>query len=195
MAVFLFLLALVAILTVVQGFTGFSSTTAALKRRYLHSLSSISINDWMVEQGTKKNEIKVDLSGTSRSVANIDLKKGELITSIPLGLALDFAKAKTYFGTSVDASKLRTGDIGMIALLLLVEKNLGEASKYSPYIKLLPETVKGVLSWSESEVSEFAKSTTRKVMSQINSIASDYKYLQQLKSPLLPPLTEEAFRC
>jgi hypothetical protein len=172
MAALLIVLAL-ACSTTVLGFQGSTSNalTRSVQRQHQQRTYS-TINEWIVEQGSKKNDIKVEI-GIDSTLALNDLKKGDALLTIPLGLALSAAKAEAYFGkSSIDVEKLRTGDVGMIALLLLVEKNMGESSKYYEYIKRLPEEVPGVLSWSDSEIAKLSRSTTRKVMGQINSVAT-----------------------
>ena len=70
--------------------------------------------------GTKKDEIKVavterDGSLYSKSTGNI--KRGDVVFSLPLGVCLDVNKAVTKFGPLT--SKLRTGDVNQYFPLAL----------------------------------------------------------------------------
>jgi len=140
------------------------------------STKTDEINSWISKQGIKKDEIKVSVvekNGYMYSKANANIKKGDLLFSLPMGVTLDMPKAITKFGKITQ--KLRTGSSGMLALLLLSEKALGEASNYHLYIKNLPEKAPGILSWSDENIKELSLSTTRNVMSQINAVTSDFE--------------------
>jgi hypothetical protein len=115
-----------------------------------------------------------------------------------MGLCLDASKAAAKFSSVITPSKLRTGDIGMLALLLIAEKSLGLASKYANYIQSLPNPP-GVLAWSNDLVDEFVSSTTRSVESQNKAVDYDAEIVKKLTSinpQLFPPsqYTSEAFK-
>lgn len=62
--------------------------------------------------GTKKDEIKVAVTerdGSLYSKATGNIKRGEVVFSLPLGVCLDVSKAITKFGPLT--SKLRTGGV------------------------------------------------------------------------------------
>lgn len=147
------------------------------------------INNWISSQGTKKEEIKVSVvekDGYMYSKANANIKKGDLLFSLPMGVTLDLPKATTKFGKLTQ--KLKTGGIGMLALLLLSEKALGSASNYYLYIKNLPEIAPGILSWNDENLEELSLSTTRNVMNQINAVNRDWEdTISVMKSTHLSP--------
>jgi hypothetical protein len=140
------------------------------------STKTDEINSWISKQGIKKDELKVSVvekNGYMYSKANANIKKGDLIFSLPMGVTLDLPKAITKFGKMTQ--KLKTGSSGMLALLLLSEKALGESSNYYLYIKNLPERAPGILSWSDENLEELSLSTTRNVMNQINAVSRDWE--------------------
>ena len=136
------------------------------------SLTADAVNAYIVALGTKKEDTRITIkktpTGSLTAVASSDIKKGEPMISVPLGICLDSKKATERFGTVV--SRLRTGEYGMLALLLLSEKALGDSSKYATYINYLPENAPGILSWSEELQQELVKSTTRNIQDQLDAI-------------------------
>jgi hypothetical protein len=154
---------------------------------------------WIDEIGKKDINVNVvSNEGNYVSKAITSLKKGDIVFSMPMGLCLDASKAAAKFSSVITPSKLRTGDIGMLALLLIYEKSLGLASKYANYIQSLP-TPKGVLSWNDDLVNEFISSTTRNVESQNKAVEYDaeiVKKLTILNPQLFPPsqYTSETFK-
>lgn len=130
-----------------------------------------------------------------QAIATAPIKKGELLISIPQGLTLDAAKATVRFGAQLGSITLKTGDVGLIALLLLAEKN-SKDSKWSAYLASLPASPPGVLSWSEADLKELESCTTRNVAAQLSSVTTDFDTLSRTRTPLLPPgtLTLETFR-
>ena len=135
------------------------------------SLTADAVNAYLVALGTKKEDTRVTIKKQPSgfcAVASTDIKKGECLISIPLGICLDAKKANERFGPIV--SRLRTGEYGMLALLLLSEKALGDSSKYATYINCLPDKAPGILSWSETQIQELVKSTTRNVQDQLDAI-------------------------
>lgn len=126
--------------------------------------------------------------------ASVALKKGESMITLPLGVCLDSTKATQKFGPLT--AKLRTGQYGMLALLLLSEKALGDSSKYATYVNSLPTKAPGILSWSDAQIQELISSTTRNVQAQLDAIAADWdNVVSKLQMPSLPPsiLTKEQF--
>ena len=149
------------------------------RNRHVHRIASTTtlltadaVNAYLVALGTKKEDTRVTIkkqpTGSFTAVATTAIKKGESLISVPLGICLDAKKATERFGSIT--SRLRTGEYGMLALLLLSEKALGDSSKYSTYIKYLPEKAPGILSWSEAHTQELVKSTTRNVQDQLDAI-------------------------
>ena len=89
----------------------------------------------------------ISLYSRSKFIQNIDLSKnckisddslalenianGQDMFVLPQGLCLDVKKAEAKFRPEgVTADRLRTGNFGMLAILLLAEKYAGEKSKY-----------------------------------------------------------------
>ena len=147
------------------------------------------INDWIATQAPGKDDLKVMIQenpdGSLSSYARVGLKKGEAMVTLPLGLCLDLPKSVAKFGDLT--TKLRTGEFGMLALLLLAEKGLGKSSKYVAYVESLPEVSPGILSWNANSIEELVSSTTRDVQSQLSAINSDWEsVVSKLKSPSLP---------
>lgn len=183
------------------------ATNANIKKVRLDKSSfslSSSINDWAIDMGCRKEDMKVDIKESKDSNSNskggyaafarVDVKKGDVIYSVPIGICLDVSKAKVKVGAALDESKLRTRELGMLALLLLLEKQSGTNSKYYSYIQSLPETVDGFLSWSETEIETFSKSTTRKVLTQLDAIDNDYDTISRVGVISVDFFTKEAFR-
>ena len=161
-------------------------------------LTADAVNAYLVALGTKKEDTRITIkkqsTGSFTAIASTDIKKGESLISVPLGICLDGKKASERFG--LISSRLRTGEYGMLALLLLSEKALGDSSKYATYINSLPEKAPGILSWSETQTQELVKSTTRNIQDQLDAIASDWtNVVSRLQSPALPSavLTVEEF--
>jgi len=138
-----------------------------------------SVLNWLESKGIKKDEFLVDVD-SAQSKAIRSIKKGENLCTIPLSICLDPSTASSRFGSSISAAKFRTGDIGILALILLYEKSLGEKSKYSDYISSLPSVPPGILSWSDADLEELSRSTTRRVMSQIQAVQQDFDTLLSL---------------
>merc|ERR1711871_131401 len=155
------------------------------RRISLNSFKNNNILAWKEFIDTNKAESKVD--GDGKSIMNI--QGGDILYSLPLGICLDCDKAKSKFGPlGVSSRVLRTGKLGMLALLLLSEKYQGASSKYSNYIKFLPSMSASVVNWSYEELKILNDATTRNILGQINAIESDYERLitiDSLKS-LLP---------
>ena len=112
------------------------------------------------------------------------LKKGDVLCSIPIGLCLDAQKAKATLDPSLSKLNLRTGDIGLIALLLLHEKSIGKNSKYESYVRSLPATAPGILSWSNEDLEELYSSSTRNFKAQIEAVEQDWKMLSRYPAAL-----------
>ena len=154
----------------------------------------------MDEIGKKDINVNVVTTNDAKLVCKAinSIKKGDAVFSLPMGLCLDASKAAAMFSSVITPSKLRTGDIGMLALLLIAEKSLGLASKYANYIQSLPNPP-GVLAWNNDLVDEFVSSTTRSVESQNKAVDYDAEIVKKLTSinPILfPPsqYTAEAFK-
>jgi len=170
------------------------------------SLQSISsANKFIDEIGKKDINVNVISSNDDgenyiyKTIANNNIKKGDIVFSMPMGLCLDSSKAATKFSSIITPTKLRTSDIGMLALLLISEKSLGLASKYNNYIQSLPSKPPGILSWNDDLVKEFISSTTRNVENQNKAVEYDeeiIKLLTTLNPQLFPPsiYTKEEFR-
>jgi len=172
------------------AFSGTRRPTLSGARTLSLSAAGVALSDEFIKKNVA-NEGDLRVSATGR--AKVAIKKGELLASVPLGLCLDAAKAKVVFSTSAKTlSMLRTGDFGLIALLLLHEKSLGKASKWSEYIVSLPDMAPGVLSWSQTELDELVVSSTRDFASQIAAVKDDWQLISRL--PELTFVDEEAFK-
>ena len=140
------------------------------------------------EYNSNKNSLNIYLDDSNKCRAlNNNIKKNDVIYSIPLGLCLDVTRSLnkfTPFGIAVD--KLKTGNIGLLALLLLHEKYLGNNSKYSNYLKTLPPIAPGVLSWDSDLFNELVKSSTRNYQIQLNAVKFDYDNLSKISDKLFP---------
>lgn len=170
--------------------------------RIIAPLNSISsAKKWIDEIGQKDINVIVDSSNNGENYvckATTSIKKGDIVFSMPMGLCLDSSKAASKFSSIITPTKLRTGDIGMLALLLISEKSLGLASKYANYIQSLTKPP-GILSWSEELVKEFISSTTRNVENQNRAVEYDEEIVVKLTTinpQLFPPsiYTREEFR-
>jgi len=187
--------------------TSFLEHTRLLALNYKVSASSqqqavlfgSKMQDFLLSSAVKKDEVKIEIVSSSSSSEYIvkateSVKKGDLLCSLPLGLAIDAGRAKAtgVFETKIASSQLRTGDLGILALLLLEEKAKGSASKYSAYVEALPKQAPGILGWLAEEVNELCASTSRRIRSQIDAVDKDWSTI----SGLLPSnkVTQEAFR-
>lgn len=151
-----------------------------------------AINDWVVSQGSKKEDIKVSIEKREKSavsgakisytvgVAKEALKSGDVMYTFPMGACIDAKKATNVFNAKDLTQKLSTGELGMIALLLLSERAAGGQSKYATYIRELPEAAPGVLGWPDAELEQCFSSTTRQMQRQIAAIDRDAELLQGL---------------
>jgi hypothetical protein len=180
---FLALVLLFSLLVVGQTFNALKVRLQHRSSSRLHMKAS-DINTWAAAQGAKKDEIKVlfyDKNGGIEGRATTTIKPNEVMFSLPMGLCLDASKANAKFGAV--AKKMRTGDLGALALLLLSEKAQGDSSKYATYIKNLPQKAPGILSWSQDQLEELKKSTTRNVMAQIGAVAADWENVVRKLTP------------
>mmetsp|Transcript_12940 Transcript_12940/g.19464 ORF Transcript_12940/g.19464 Transcript_12940/m.19464 type:complete len:477 (-) Transcript_12940:22-1452(-) len=156
----------------------------------IRNFKVFAIEDWYKSEGIKNEDVKLKFiceeGLASAALAKSAFKKGDMIFSMPLGLCLDTGKATAKFSSILNLSRLRTGQFGLLALLLLSEKALGSKSKYYEYIQTLDRFPPGILSWSAAELEELLNSTTRKMNSQFDAINDDLKYIENLRSLSLP---------
>lgn len=147
--------------------------------------SSSASLEWIDSKDVKNNEIKVTINPKSGAcIAKTALKDSDIMFSLPQGLCLDPEKAERKFGSVISASQLRTGNLGMVALLLLHEVALGDQSKYAAYIRSLPTKTPGILGFPINELKEFVASTTRNIRSQLTAVEEDIETILKTK-PLL----------
>ena len=106
---------------------------------------------------------------------------------------MDAQKAKEKLPAGVRIEMLKTGNVGLTALLLLSEKFQGEKSRYFEYIKSLPEVAPGVLSWGKDDLEELYRSTTRRIRSQINAVEQDFVTISERNVFPMSVFTKEAF--
>lgn len=119
--------------------------------------------------------------------ALVEIAQGADLFVLPQGLCIDSKKTKMKFQSlGISADRLRTRDLGMLALYLLAEKYTGDTSKYASYIQSLPAEPSGVMSWTDEEVEALAKCTTRNIAGQFRAVEQDYMAVASLKAPLLP---------
>lgn len=193
------------LLQAIKSSSGFRASASATVRRLLnvrHDRSEASatdlvlhnsLDDWLNAATSKKEDVRITFSNNLDSVApavvavaKAAIKDNECMCSIPLDLCLNGAMAEDVLNKAykckLDRKSLRTGDIGLIAMLLLHERSLADKSKYAAYIRNLSPTVPGVLSWSAAEVQELVKSTTRNVQAQLDAISTDIARITQLSS-------------
>eukprot|EP01041_Mallomonas_annulata_P012232 gene12232-25687_t len=157
------------------------------------------IMDWLEARGVRVDDMLVSITSKDNKYecrARKPIRKGETICTIPLNICLDTSLATGKFGSILTSKLLRTGDIGMLALMLLAEKSRGEKSKYFEYINALPNKPSGILSWTKEDIDELNRSTTRRVLSQVQAVEDDYKIIESLQIPQIPStfLTFEAFK-
>ena len=137
---------------------------------------STGLLEWLKKEGVEDKDIKVTFQQTGKVVASVDIKQGEPIISLPAAIAIN-AKTSSAIKSKISAEKLKTGEIGMSALMLLAEKLAGEKSKYYEYISSLPTKVPGILSWTREELEMLYKSTTRRIQSQVAAIEQDVQVI------------------
>ena len=128
-----------------------------------------------------------------RCRATSPIKKGDPLIAVPSGVILDTNKFSSKYNSAVTASSLRTGDLGILALLLLCERN-SKDSKWSSYLTSLPTAPPGIMGWSAEELAELYSSTTRNIAAQVEAIESDFNTIKSKALPILPELTLEEFK-
>jgi hypothetical protein len=137
---------------------------------------------------TANNLLKDNKMG-DRGEALADIGKGADLFVLPQGLCIDVKKASAKFqvvGISVD--RLRTRELGILAMYLLSEKYLEGASKCADYIASLPTEAPGIMAWTDGEVEALAKCTTRPVLDQLRAMKDDYAAVSSLNTALLPSI-------
>lgn len=144
-----------------------------------------SINRWIASSVAEPKGVCVEAfvkgNGELGMRATRGISKGDVLLSIPIGLCLDAKRARSVFdAASTTLSRLRTGDFGLIALLLLYEKAMGSKSKYDAYIQTLPQTAPGILSWTPAELNELYASSTRQIKSQVDAVEDDWALISNL---------------
>ena len=138
---------------------------------------STGLLEWLKKEGVEDKDIKVTFQQTGKVVASVDIKQGEPIISLPAAIAIN-AKTSSAIKSKISAEKLKTGEIGMSALMLLAEKLAGEKSKYYEYISSLPTKVPGILSWTQEELEILYRSTTRRIQSQVAAVEQDIQIIK-----------------
>ncbi|KAJ1401009.1 hypothetical protein B484DRAFT_239882, partial [Ochromonadaceae sp. CCMP2298] len=155
-------------------------------------LAPVALEKWLVEQGARKDDIKV-----SGGQAKAAIKQSDVIYSVPMSLCLDPSKAKTLL-EGIESSMLRTGTLGMLALLLLAERLAGTASKSNAYVLSLPQEIPGILGWDAASLELLGRSTTRRVERQLQAYETDAAFLlqrvQEENVQALRGFTAEGFR-
>ena len=179
--------------TAIAFFTSISSLNAFVNYNLLSlkvnnvkiRMLSNDISTWLENKGgVSKNDLSISFSNINNQIscrAIKQIKKGETICTIPLNICLDPSNVNSIFNNKINSKMLRTGNIGLLSLLLLYEKALGPKSKYFDYINALPTSPPGILSWNEDDINELKSSTTRKISVQIEAIEDDYKLIKLSK--------------
>lgn len=57
--------------------------------------TKLSLNDWIIEQGSKKDEIKIDFQSTNNNydaIAKCDIKNNDIIYNFPYGACINVNK-------------------------------------------------------------------------------------------------------
>jgi hypothetical protein len=145
-----------------------------------------SINDWIASK-VPKSELKVTIENDdddnyyAKAITAINPNMNLFV--LPENICISALGAVKKFSKYVKANQLRTGDLGMLALSLLSEKYRESKSDYSTYIEYLPQTPPGILSWSESQLQELYKSTTRNIEKQILAVKNDFEIIQKISFP------------
>ena len=198
--IILSLLILVAIISIA---TSFFTHNTLFKLQY-HSLYKLYATNnaaitWITSKEISCNDNRITINNDNQCIASTNIKKGESLFMLPRGICLDSEKSEKLFGTTISSIKLKTGDLGLLALLLLYERSLGITSKYCYYIQSLPTQTPGILGWSQENIDKFILSTTRNIQIQLSTITNDITLLLSLTSqlsPYIPPadLTEESLK-
>ena len=151
------------------------------------------VKSFVANEGDLRFTPIIDQNGEIICKANSQIRKGDEITSVPIGVCLDAAKARATIDQSVGSAlskfKLRTGDLGLISLLLLYEMSLGKSSKYDSYIRSLPDAAPGILSWQSNDLNDLYESSTRDFKTQIDAVEQDWKVLSS--SPAISSFANE----
>lgn len=161
---------------------------AVSSRTRISMIDSDSMNKWVTDMVGSKSDLKVSFQmspdGNVRGIAKSEINQGDVVFSMPMANGIDASQASSKLGK--DMPTLKTGTLGVLALILLYEKSLGKGSKLSVYIDSLPEKAPGILSWSDEDLQELLKSTTRKIDRQLAAIASDQADVLPLCRKMFP---------
>ena len=198
--VILSLLILISITSIAISFithkTSFKFKHHSLYKLYSTNNAAIT---WITSKEISSNDNRITINNDNQCIASTNIKKGESLFMLPRGICLDSEKSEKLFGTTISSIKLKTGDLGLLALLLLYERSLGIKSKCYSYIQSLPIQTPGILGWTQENINKFILSTTRNIQIQLSTITNDITLLLSLTSQLssyIPPtdLTEESLK-
>lgn len=143
-----------------------------------------SVIDWCISQSGKKDDIKIRLdsdgSNNMRAIASVAINRGDSIMTIPLSACIDVEKASKRISQITDKSQLKTGNFGVLALFLALEKCSKKPSTITPYLNSLPTQPTSITAWNDDDLSILYKSTTRNVEQFINNVEEDVELLQGL---------------
>lgn len=130
----------------------------------------------------QNNDLSKNCKISDDSLALENIANGQDMFVLPQGLCLDVKKAEAKFRPEgVTADRLRTGNFGMLAILLLAEKYAGEKSKYRDYVASLPTVPAGIMAWTDEEIEALAKCTTRNVKTQMRAVEDDFATLSKVE--------------
>ncbi|XP_078179795.1 rubisco methyltransferase family protein [Carex rostrata] len=118
----------------------------------LSESSLVDFSNWLVSRGGVAPSVKPGLVPEGLGlIAQRDISRNEVVVEVPKKLW-------------IDADSVATSEIGQfcgglrpwvcIALFLLRERELGDASPWKPYLDVLPSSTDSTIFWSEEELSQ-----------------------------------------
>jgi hypothetical protein len=149
--------------------------------------------DWLQKDSGFKvadTSVKVGPSGVSGGrglITTRPVKRGQTAASIPMSLSLSGSSLNGELGRKLAGFDGWTGDIGLIALQLLLARSEGAASKLSPWLALLPEAgspgMDLPLFWPENLQLLADRSSTRGFTGLAADVADDFERISRELSP------------
>ncbi|KAG8458071.1 hypothetical protein KFE25_012731 [Diacronema lutheri] len=136
--------------------------------------------DWLRASGATVSGVAQQRDGLLE--LQRDARPGEELVSVPDALHLSEASLRAnVVGSFLDGWPMAAGEHAPLALALLHESFLADASPWAGYIRALPPAGEGSLDvpllWSDAEQAELSASTTLPVRALLAELAADYAWL------------------
>lgn len=149
-------------------------------RRAAARMSGGSLVDWLRASGATAEGVSQRADGLLEFACEV--RPGDKLLSVPEGLHLSEAGLRAnVVGSFLDGWPMAAGEPAALAVALLHEVFLADASPWAGYVRALPPAGAGSLDvpvlWNEAEQAELAASTTLPVAALLAEMAADYAWL------------------